>query len=605
MDRGMRVIDREVADAPSPSASNSDRPFLPEVVDWTSRNRTRVLNILLVAAILVTVARLMGPFEVGKDQALQLEAAGRLVDGLGLTSTYFTTQHPSDISVAPEPVYLTWWPPALSLLVAGFLKLGISLVVSLKVIYGVTTLIGWVGWAIIASHLLSGPIRLGRRSYPLQYVIAALLPVFTTPVWHGTDIFLWAGTPLIVLWLFRSQDSGAFSLYIVLAGLTFGYLYSIRYASAFLGLVALFVLAQSNSLNVKAVVKKFGVFLITSLLIIVPTLIYIKLFSHHDSVLPEYFDTTYKASSTRLIWGLLEGSFITSIPLFGSNLVYLVAMRLRPPIPSIIGVFCFIAVFAVPFIVFMRSSLSRREYRNDLALSLSLLPVALIIFLVASSLMTAQPLLGIERYYNPVILCCPLIFYWLAGFKSLNRALRYASIAVVLVFAVKLFLYFPYTGLKSPARIVHCILSFTPSKSEGQSSTSHPISYPSNQIYSLKENSRNKLKELAHQYPDAVFFLANQAYFIYETDSLLPEGLNRGVVFRRLPRKYFWESAFTSKQIKVFWVIEPGNQLDYVPESDKKIVYNDPLEKTRIFESDFPAGYKFFNEADSQPPQPR
>jgi hypothetical protein len=609
MARGMSVIDPEVASEPSSTAGNDNHRFLRDIVSGGDSNKTRVLSIFLISAIIIILARLLAPFEVGKDQALQLEAAGRLSSGLGLTSTYFTTPHPADISTAPEPVHLTWWPPALSVLVAGFLALGIPLEVSLKMIYGVITLIGWIGWAIIASHFLAKPVTLGRRSYPVQFIIAAFLPIVATPLWQGTDIFLWAGIPLVALWLLRSRESGSFVPYIVLAGLTFGFLYSVRYASAFLGLAALLILAQANLPNIKAVIKKSSVFIISSLLVIVPTLLYIKLFSRHDSVLPEYFDTLHKTSNLQALLGLVNGTRVTSVLLFGSNLFYLALLKLPTILSNAIGVCCFIAIILLPYIVLRRSAVSRKEYQKDIALTLSLLPLSLVVFLIASSLMARSHLFGIERYYKPLMLCCPLIFYEIAASKSLNRVLRGVSITFLFMFAFYICIFIPISGLSGErqARLVQTILSYTPSRSPGQSSTSQAINYPSRQIYSLKENSRSKVRELAQAYPGAIFYLANQAYFIYETDSLHPDGAKPGITFRRLPRRVFWNSAFTSKPVRVFWVLDQDTRFDFVPDSNLKLVYSDPYEKTRILESEFPAGYRFFNDAEAQPspPQPQ
>ena len=102
----------------------------------------RIFQVVMFFAILVTGARLPAPFEVGKDQSLQLEAAQRLVDGKGLTSTYYAHYGSHDLSEPPIPEPLTWWPPGFPLLIAALLKTGLPLLVVLKSLYGLATIAG-------------------------------------------------------------------------------------------------------------------------------------------------------------------------------------------------------------------------------------------------------------------------------------------------------------------------------------------------------------------------------------------------------------------------------------------------------------------------------
>jgi hypothetical protein len=192
------------------------------------------------------------------------------------------------------------------------------------------------------------------------------------------------------------------------------------------------------------------------------------------------------------------------------------------------------------------------------------------------------------------MLCCPLIFYALANSSATSRMTRFASRGFVLLFTIQLCLYAPLAGLV-PGRSQYFIqdtLGFIPSKSEGMMSTSLATDYPGYQIYSPKENSRNKLRELFKAHPDAVFFLDEYPYFAYETGSLRTE--SRSMDLRGLPVKTFWNSAFTSRPLKVFWVLELGTPGDSIPDPNGKVIYNDPFEKTRILESDYPAGHRFF-----------
>src|SRR5262249_38247118 len=195
---------------------------------------------------LVVIARCLSPFEVGKDQALQLEAALRLIHGKGLTCTYNFSLPPDDISQPPAARVLTWWPPVFSLLVIGFLKTGLPHPLSLKLIYASVTLIGWVGWGWIATVFFAAPLEIGGKRLYLGFLIAALSPIFFTLSWGGTDIILWAGIPYIILLLHKSNyDSRQYSS-LAIAGILFGILYGVRYASSFLGLVSLLTLFSFN-----------------------------------------------------------------------------------------------------------------------------------------------------------------------------------------------------------------------------------------------------------------------------------------------------------------------------------------------------------------------
>ena len=63
---------------------------------------------------------------------------------------------------------------------------------------------------------------------------------------------------------------------------------------------------------------------------------------------------------------------------------------------------------------------------------------------------------------------------------------------------------------------------------------------------------------------------------------------------RRFPDQDFWQQAHTSRPLKVFWVMnQPGDPLSFVPPENRRQVFSDRYEKTVIFESDFPVGYKF------------
>jgi hypothetical protein len=553
--------------------------------------RFAVFRLILISALLVVAARALAPFEVGKDQSSQLEAAQRLVEGRGVTTTNDLQPGSLDITEAPNPKYLTWWPPGFTLMVAGFLLIGFPLLFSLKVIYVSATLAGWLGWALLASPLLAKPLRHKAHQYPVQLVIALLIPIFFTPRWGGTDIFLWMGAPFMILSLRQTVNKRSGIAWAALAGLCLGSLYAIRYASLFLGLGAALILFQINFPNVKSFLKRATVFVLSSLVIIAPVVIYTRRFSRQESIAPSLAHPTYGGSN---IYDTVVGFFhylpVTSNLIFGHPLFEQVSFTLNSnPLVFVFGVACLLVILLLPLAVLTSRTTIVQRAQEDLALTFSFLPLSLVVFLIAVSV----SLLSIRRYYEPIALCGVFVFYQIASARTTYRTVKVVSTAVVIMFMAYMCLYLPALAMMPEKRdeVVGTILSFTPAKSTRLKSTSQSISYPSYQIYSRKESARLKLRQLHQAYPQALFFVEEYGYFIY--DGFRSGGPTPGENLRIFPRKKFWERAYTSKAVKVFWVVNPRTKLDFIPNANLRMIHSDPFEETNIFESNFQAGYKF------------
>jgi hypothetical protein len=575
------------------------RPLISRLPAFASVLRdadVRVFKVTLAVALLLITARVLAPFEVGKDQALQLQAAQRLLEGQGLTTHYFGGPHPLDVSRARDAAYLTWWPPSFSLFMALLLSVGLPLFVALKTVYGLTTLLGWVGWGIVIARFMSRPIRIGSRRYHVPLLVAPLLPIFTTPSWKGTDIFLWAGIPYIILSLLASAKRRSPYVLVSAAGFLFGLLVSIRYASAFVGLVALLILFQVNHPSYKSLLKLACVFVLSSLVFIGPTVLYIQAFSRTHSPVPDLINpasTLQMAPESTA--GILRRLPVISILVVGSPLIerfcYIVGSN---GLNYLVGAACLVVIFSVPFV--LRGRASTPGVQEDLALSFSFLPAALVIFLLAVRLMSPGDFFGINRYYEPFSLCLVLICYEIVTKRPARLAVKAISGALVLAFAFYICMYLPASIFVPRERdsVVADVLSYTPARSNiGFASTSHDLRYPSDRIYTLKESSRLKVRELSRAHPGAIFFLANYSLYMYGSERFLETGLDFDLDFRRLPPPRFWHRAYTSEPIKVFWVLGLEASAGFVPESNRRLVYYDPVEKTRIFESDVPAGYTF------------
>ncbi|HEY7912818.1 MAG TPA: hypothetical protein VIG62_12965 [Blastocatellia bacterium] len=565
---------------------------------------SKVAAVFLISATIITIARLLAPFEVEKDQALQMEASLRLVDGAGMTTTS-VKQTSFDLSEPSKPEYLTWFPPAFSLILAGFLYLGVPLLLSLKIIYGLTTLIGWMCWAILAAGLMSKPIKIFGRDIHLNYLIAAVIPLLLTPPWKGTDIFLWAGIPLFVLLLLKAAKGPSTYRYIFAASLLFGLLVSFRYASFFLGLSGFFIIVQTSWPSIPAFLKRFSVFLLPALVTVLAVTIYIKLFSIHDSYAPEYINPASHASRIpRMIFGMLNGSSITSNLVIGSPVLERLCARMDSSILSLaIGIPSLLVIFLLPLALIRPLRSKSESPQTDMALSLSLIPVSLVLFLVVSTFMSGNGLFGVSRYYWPASLCGVFIFYEISSNRASNRVVKAAANIIILLFAGYLFAYIPAMGFipRKQGEFVERVMSYTPSKagSLDRPSTSSETGYPSYSMFSRKESSRSKIKELHEANPGAIFLvLENYVYYIY--DGFKEGGLVAGKDIRRFHANdwTYWKEAYTSKPVKVFWVLDypsasvTRDNLNIIPDSNLKAVFSDQFEKTLILESDFPAGHR-------------
>jgi hypothetical protein len=571
--------------------------FISRFVSSLGGNNTRIFGLVMAAAILIVTVRVLGPFEVGKDQASQLEAAQRLVDGRGLTTTNEVPRFSYDIVDAPSAKSLIWWPPGFSLIVAGFLYTGLPLLASLKIIFASTTFTGWLGWAILISRFFSKGMKIGAKVYPI-HLMALFIPIFFTPKWSGTDLFLWAGIPLIVLLFFKAgatRSSKSSLVLVAIAGFFFGALYAIRYASLFLGVAAALLLFQISLPNLKALFKRYAVFGLSAVTIMLPVFLYIKTHSHHES-LPAYVNLDQALvnidKTAHVFFFFLPGvaSLIFGIPLieqiiYKINWVWLIYLT---------GIICLTVIVAQPLVLLRDSWRTGQRPGKDMALGLSLLPISL----VASITSANVNFLGVPRYYEPVALCGLLLACEMVSRRFVHRWIKAGAHVVLLVFLLHMFVYLPALALSSQRGdyVFSSVLGYMPPKSPRYQSTSHDVGFPDyNQIFSKKETSRLKLNELHEANPQALFFVEEYSYFVY--DNFNGGGPVPGKNLRVFPTIDFWKHAYTSDPVKLFWVVNLDTKLEFISADNLRVVYSDEVEKTKILESDFYAGYRFFSSA--------
>ncbi|MEJ7712645.1 MAG: hypothetical protein WKF84_23060 [Pyrinomonadaceae bacterium] len=560
-------------------------------------HRHEVLTAIILVAALVVAARILAPFEIRQDQSLQLEAAQRLCQGLGLTTTRSVATS-LDVAEGPAPVYLTDWPPAFSLIVAGFLLSGMPLEIALKVIYAFTSLMGWIGWGIVANYFVARHFKKEVKIPWIYLVIPSLLPVLYTPWWGGTDIFLWAGVPYIVLLLFLANYHQRSAKFIVSAGLLFGFLCSIRYASFFIAIAASLILLQTTFPSIKLFLQRSALFFLPSLIFILPVFIYVNQYRPAESNLPQL-------GNSEFAWTLLEtlASLSTASVMLTGFPWLLHIVRQSEALNYAVGLGTLLIIISLPLMLWKSTASSFSRLRENASLSFSLLPLSVVLFLVVIALMSGMIYIAEQRYFQAVGLIGVFIAFDLFMNRQAPRLLRTASGVIVAAFVAYSLVYLMFVGIpRKRADLIHTVLSYTQSRSR-ELSTSDDIGYPEHRLYTRKEGSRRKLKELHASYPGAIFFILRN-YQLYVYDNLQEKAPVTGLDLRLFPTIDHWKRSYTSKAINVFWVLEQPtaemnlkeSQLSFVPNVNLKSVYYDPFEKTMILKSNFPAGHKFFND---------
>ena len=106
-------------------------------------------------------------------------------------------------------ITLTYFPSGYSLLAAALMQLGLSVEWTIKVLGASGTMLGWWGWARLSRPFLSEGWSRGPAWRAAAVAIALSTPLLFTPAWGGTDIFLWATVPWVVVFIGRAADDEA------------------------------------------------------------------------------------------------------------------------------------------------------------------------------------------------------------------------------------------------------------------------------------------------------------------------------------------------------------------------------------------------------------
>lgn len=588
---------------------------LNATISRLSGGNTGVFITLLITAAWVTLIRLFGSLQVSWDLSIQLDAAHRLAQGLGLTNA-FSPQ--IDLNQPPISATLIHFPPSLSLLVAAFLRLGTSMAIALKVIYSLATAIGWVAWSVIVSRCLVNPVRIGTQFIPLDLGIAVILPLVYTPSWtvQGTDLFLWAGTPVVTLLLLYMLKSRFCLTAAALLGLTIGLLLSFRYASGFLLIAAFLVIIYRFFPRMKSMVISSCIFIISVALVVFPVFLFNSeakaqvdanslnnlLYDHGAKYLSESADQWFLKTVDTVFSSFSSLYFLTGIDPRRIQDILGESSALN----FFVGLVFLLFFLSLPIVLaqYKKAYLGRTKSDDldlDIPFLLSNLLVSFIVFSSAIALVLAFSPLEQERYYYPLKICLVLIAYKLLTlpqfFSPYKQMARGFVIAFVLFnLAIAPAYYLTHYGAKS---LVALPFGLEPNRS-------FDVSYPSNAMLTKDEETLRFLAKLKQQNPNALFFAQHYPKYLNYLNPANP------LEIRRIPDGDFWEKAYLSQPTKIFWITNETecplicySRGFFNSDSDKKSIpefeslpnleniFVSANNQTRVMVTDLPAGYRF------------
>jgi hypothetical protein len=103
--------------------------------------------------------------------------------------------------------------------------------------------------------------------------------------------------------------------------------------------------------------------------------------------------------------------------------------------------------------------------------------------------------------------------------------------------------------------------------------------------------------ELHESHPGALWFVQHYGFFVYDS-ALQPTAPRPGTVMRLIPAASYWQNAFTSRPVTIFWVLHGSTVPAFIPEGNQRLLYEDEWEQSMIVMSEIPAGYGFKIDSD-------
>lgn len=537
-----------------------------------------------IAVLFVGVAcaivglRSLSPLVLNSDASVQIGAALSLLDGDGF-GTYILN---SDVTQPPKVNPLTWYAPGFSLVLFGLLKLGLPMPTALKAMYAIASIVGWLGWGLIFRDVLRSQQK-GALSQCVAGLLAVLLPFYFTYDWIGTDLFLWAGIPLIIRLFYSSNERNDASFWI---GCLVGLMYAFRYAAIFIivGFCLFFLIKRRNFLKLGKILLGFGLFY--------------GAISIYRSLVSTRIPSQLKISGVLQPDALVRK--LIQIADGFRQVRYLLFSHLSGVMPSsrIILVFGFalLLIYAL-ILVWGYPSGSEKKIRNSRLEIILCLNFGLILMLAAISFVSSIDFIYLadQRYYYPLFPSLVLVAYEVGfgqaqtGFDW-NRLLKIVS----LVFLGSLIFFSTTVFLRAPDRV----FGF-----DRFDAKMYLTEYPSNDILNRHPDSYETAIELLKKNPQAKIISFAENFDFYHT--LDPE-----IRRRFLPASYLKQKIFSthtsSRDLPVYLIFgmeencksycfyDSGKKVELIEQiAPPKVVYENNQEKVRILSTKLPKGLEF------------
>lgn len=381
---------------------------------------TMFVRLLWAGVISVALLRFFSATALGNDILLQIQAGQNLLEGKGLK-----VYEPRG-TVLGQPLALhtlTHFPCGYSLYAALALKLGLSLVM-LEKCYGLAcTLLGWWGWASLSRPFLENGILQSARGKFVAGCFAVTAPLFFTLPWTGTDIFLWAATPWVCLWLSQAATAESRKIAAIRyawVGFACGACFLARYASVVLVVYAALVIVLQSGRRYADLFRHGFVFACA----LAPALalqLYIDIWGADARATPGGVDPSRNAAM--ILSGLKTG--VQLLPTANYLLFFWLPDRLLKwfvlPGTEAPWLYGFVLLlFAVPALALRRGGhRSLAAAFGDVRVIAAGLLAAVPLLLFACTALGEYPFISDYRYYRP---CIPLIALLAAYFAGTRLA---------------------------------------------------------------------------------------------------------------------------------------------------------------------------------------
>jgi hypothetical protein len=531
-------------------------------------SRVNLVAVFCVSACILCGIRFLSPLFIGSDPSTQIGAGLNLLTGSGMGNYALKP----DISQPPATEFLTWFAPALSILIAGLVKLGLTVDLALKVIYMTATIAGWYGWGVLFREVKTLTNSRNIFAEGIAIALGIVLPLYFTFDWSGTDLLLWSVIPFILYALYSDR-------HFFRSGLLTGFAYSIRYAavSLLLGQIA-FLIATRKFKQIGSVVLGYAIF-------------YIPVSVYRAIAGSEKAD---HVSASNLLDPQLLISRVQIILLSFKNAEYLLLSHLTHKMPFE----KFAAIFAgIGLVLSGYFLIKKQENQSQLArLSQIILffNTSLIAFLILVSFASSNGFLHITeaRYFYPLFPSLILTAYGASFYFSEFNNLYSKLVRGLAGFYLGIFVIGTFHGLITSRSLIFGFHYF--------SAQQHLVEYPSRQIITRHPQSYKALISLMEKNLDRIAISFAEDFDYRHTS-------NSNVRRRILPASStFVPKNMTSQTVKVYGIFaidaqcssycyfDSGKQVTVFKSlSDLKTEYTNPAEKIRIVSSTLAKGSQF------------